>query len=218
MAEPFVFHFSRGTDGQPQQMYLADVRAECTLCGHPQLQRYYHATALHSVSAARLVALAAAVPAKTDYECPNCGTAVGPEGCLEAAFTWAFPDDAGLVRAFVSPEGQVAWQLLPRRRLDPQELPGWAPNHELEGSVLDELDDEWIEETLLRPVNPKLVVREVLQDWSADPEGGAVAPIAAIAPRVVAEGSASWIHERTTGRGLAIVSVLSAEHRGRRGL
>lgn len=40
---------------------------------------------------------------------------------------------------------------------------------------------------------------------------GAVAPIAAIAPRVVAEGSASWIHERTTGRGLAIVSMLARD-------
>lgn len=180
MAEPFVFHFSRGTDGQPQQMYLADVRAECTLCGHPQLQRYYHAAPLHSISTAKLVALASAVPQKTEYECPNCGTAVGPDGCLGAAFTWAFPDDAGLVRAFVELAGKGAWQLLPRRRLDPQELPGWAPDPELEGAILDGLDaidDEWIEETLLRPVNPKLVIREVLQDWLADPEGGAVAPV-----------------------------------------
>lgn len=178
MAEPFVFHFSRGADGQPQQMYLADVRAECTLCGHPQLQRFYHSAPLHSITVEKVIALARAVPGKTDYECPNCGTPVGPEGCIGAAFTWSFPDDAGLIRGFLKLGAQLSWQLLPRRRLDPQELPGWQPNDELEGAVLDELDDQWIEETLLRPLNPKLVIREVLQDWYDDPEGGAVVPIA----------------------------------------
>ncbi len=179
MAEPFVFHFRRGADGTPEQMYLADIRAECGLCGHPQVQRYYHATPLHPVTTERLVSLAETVLLKTDYDCPNCGTDVGPDDARDAAFTWAFPDDAGLIRGFLPDAAErVLWQLVPGRRLDPQELPGWEPEEHPDRPISDELSDDWIAEHLDRPVNPKLDVVGILDDWHDDPEGGTIARIA----------------------------------------
>lgn len=180
MAEPFVFHFRRAEDGHPEQMYLADVRAECTLCGHPQVQRFYHATRLHPVRTAQLANLAREVAEKTGYDCPNCGSAVGPEGCIATALTWAFPDDAGLIRGFRPQLGDAApvlWQFVPGRRLDPQELPGWEPDTEHDWPVVDDLSDEVVEEVFGRPINPKEVIAEVLSDWAEDPAGGALARI-----------------------------------------
>lgn len=179
MAEPFVFHFRRAADGTPEQMYLADIQAECGLCGHPQLQRYYHATPLHPVTTQKLVTLAQAVPLETHYECPNCGTEVGPDHAVSAAFTWTCPDDAGLIRATMPDvsSGDLHWQLVPRRRLDPQALPRWEPVEHPDRPVADTLRDGWVTEHLGRRVNPKLDIIEVLDDWVADPDGGAIARI-----------------------------------------
>lgn len=176
MAEPFVFHFRRADDGAPHQMYMADVRAACTVCGHPQMQRFYHATDLHLVTEARLEELARAVPKKTAYDCPNCGSPVGPDGCVDAALTWAFPDDAGVLRAFVAGDS-ISWQIAPRRRLDPQELPGWGPDDRADWPVAPTLEAEWVEGHVGRPVNPKALLRDELQGWVDDPEGGAIIPV-----------------------------------------
>ncbi len=190
MAEPFVFHFRRGPDGHPEQMYLADVRAECALCGHPQLQRYYHSTRLHAVTVDVLSTLAAGVRSKTAYECPNCGSAVGPESCRATAFTWAFPDDAGLLRRF--DDGR--WQAVDGRRLDPQELPGWEPDPASTLPTVDHLDEGFPEEFLGRPVSVKSAIREGFAEWCDDPAGGA---LVTISPQmvVVVEGEGAPLGE-----------------------
>lgn len=178
MAEPFVFYFRRSESGQPEQMYLADVRAECGLCKHPQLQRFYHSTPVHPVTTQRLTMLALNVRQKTGYECPNCGEQVAPEHARSTALTWAFPDDAGLIRAFLpdaDDPGSLRWQFVEARRLDPQELPGWEP-HPGE-PVFEVLDEDDVDDALGRVVSPKQAIREVLADWSEDPSGGAVARI-----------------------------------------
>ena len=175
MSEPFVFHFRSGPHG-PEQMYLADIRAECGVCGHAQVQRYYHSTPVHSVTVRSLHELALGVAQKTGFECPNCGSEVQPEHALSTAFTWAFPDDAGLIRAFLpdaSDPQSLRWQLAAGRRLDPQELPGWQVDPASEHHVV--LDDELLEDRLGRPLNPKTAIREVLADWGEDPAGGAIA-------------------------------------------
>lgn len=179
MAEPFVFHFRRGEGGAPEQMYLADIRAECGLCRHVQVQRYYHSTPVHPVTIATLTRLATSVAQKTTFECPNCGSEVGPEHALSTAFTWAFPDDTGLIRGFMPDAADptsLRWQFAPHWRLDPQELPGWEP---VEGEpTLAMLDDEVVEEALGRVVNVKSAIREALCDWLDDPTGGAIATVA----------------------------------------
>lgn len=159
-------------------MFLADIRAECGVCGNLQLQRFYHATPLHPVTTATLVDLALDVRSRTAFECPNCASAVGPADALSTAFTWAFPDDAGLIRGFLpvaSDPDSLRWQFVRERRLDPQELPGWAPDPA--ASVRAELDDDEIFETFGRALNPKVVFRDALSDWGDDPAGGAVVTI-----------------------------------------
>lgn len=192
MAEPFVFHFRRGDAGQPEQLYIADIRAECGLCRHVQVQRYYHATAIHPVTVDTLRRHATSVSEKTDYACPNCGTAVGPQHALSTGFTWAFPDDAGIVRGFV-PDARdpssLRWQLTPGRRLDPQELPSWVPDPA--AVVHTELTDPRIEETFDRPINPKVLIREALLDWLEDPSGGAIARVSADMTMIAAGPDAS---------------------------
>ena len=159
-------------------MYLADIRAECGVCRHVQVQRYYHSQPVHPVRVSTLVSLALGVGQKTEFDCPNCGSAVAAEHALSTAFTWAFPDDTGLIRGFVPDAHEpttLRWQFVERRRLDPQELPGWAPSDAED--VFDALDDDIIEQFLGRPLNPKTAIRDVLLDWVADPEGGAIATI-----------------------------------------
>lgn len=159
-------------------MYLADIRAECGLCRHVQVQRYYHSTPAHSVTVKTLCRLALEVRDKTLFDCPNCGTEVAPEHALSTAFTWAFADEAGLIRAFLPDahdDTTLRWQFVSRHRLDPQELPGWEP---VDGEdTYDALDDDDIEQQLGRPLNPKAAIRGVLLAWRADRDKGAVASI-----------------------------------------
>lgn len=189
MAEPFVFRFAPGEHGIPQVMYVADVRCECGLCGHPQMQRFYHATPLHPLTVEVLAALAREVYLKAGYECENCGEFVGPQHVHDAALTYGFADDAGVIRAFVvgpahksaagvqpgaEGEGAMKFELIARRRLDPQELPGWQPAAE-RGVVSARLSEAVVERELGRAFSPKLLWLELFEDWREDPEGGAFA-------------------------------------------
>lgn len=177
MTEPFVFRYSPGEDGDPEVMYVADVRCECGLCGHVQMQRFYHATPFHSLTIEGLVALCGEVHLKADYECENCGEQVGPKHVVQAALTYGFPDDAGIIRAFIddpaTDEASVQYELLAPRRLDPQALPGWEPSED--GVVYPRLTEPIIEREFGRAFNPKLLWVELFEDWQTDPEGGAFA-------------------------------------------
>lgn len=177
MAEPFVFRFSPGEGAIPQVMYVADVRCECGLCKHIQMQRFYHATPLHPLTVGYLGEIARAVYLKAGYDCENCGEAVGPDEVKQAALTYAFPDDAGVIRIFVSdPLGEPAleYELRARRRLDPQELPGWRADP-ARGRVFSQLQEELIEREFKRVFSPKLLWVELFEDWREDPDGGAYA-------------------------------------------
>lgn len=182
MAEPFVFRFAPGEHGEPEVMYIADVRCECGLCGHVQMQRFYHSTPFHSLTVERLGELLAEVPQKAGYECENCGEEVGPTQVAQAALTYGFPDDAGMIRGFLDRTGpddsgkqpKVEFELQANRRLDPQELPGWKPDAD-RGLVCARLTESTIERAFERVFNPKLLWVELFEDWAADPEGGAFA-------------------------------------------
>lgn len=170
---------------------MADVRCECGLCHHTQMQRFYHSTPLHPLTLAHLGTLVGEVPQKADYECENCGERVGPEQVCDAVLTYGFPDDSGVIRAFVSiphrrhasnaaPDSpktgapKVEYELFSRRRLDPQELPGWEPAGE-RGVVKKRLTEAVVERILGRAFSPKLLWIELFEDWEDDPEGGAYA-------------------------------------------
>lgn len=178
MAEPFVFRFAPGAQGEPEVMYVADVRCACEVCGHPQMQRFYHSTPFHSLTIEALEDIAMHVHLDAGYECENCGEAVGPASVERSALTYGFPDDAGIIRIFVdSPntiEPELQFELEADRRLDPQALPGWSPDAE-RGVVGEVLREEFIEDELGRVFNPKLLWIELFEDWSVDPEGGAFA-------------------------------------------
>lgn len=197
MAEPFVFHYTRGPGGRPEAMYIADLECACWMCGQPQLQRFYHAEALHPVDLPRLDALALGLHRKVSYTCEQCGADVGPESARRGVLRWGFGDDAGEVLWFVDffvsgdedlrpggglppdPEGRLsALQLLPQRRLDPQVQPAFAPpegaEHLLPGTTPAPERHEAIEARLGRPVNLKRAIAELVADWRDDPDGGAV--------------------------------------------
>jgi hypothetical protein len=177
MAEPFVFRFAPGEHGEPEVMYVADVRCECGLCGHVQMQRFYHSTPFHPLTVERLGELLAQVPQKAGYECENCGEEVGPEHVAQAALTYGFPDDAGIIRGYLDRTGdapEVEFELEASRRLDPQALPGWTPDDE-RGAAFDRLGESTIERVFRRVFNPKLLWLELFEDWAADPDGGAFA-------------------------------------------
>jgi hypothetical protein len=178
MAEPFVFRFAPGEHGEPEVMYVADVRCACGLCGHVQMQRFYHSTPFHPLTVEGLTELALCVHEKADYECENCGEAVGPEHVTDAGLTYGFPDAAGTIRAFVYDPGTedvgVEYELTPNRRLDPQALPGWTPDSD-RGAVYPRLNESIVEREFGRVFNPKLLWIELFEDWKDDPEGGAFA-------------------------------------------
>lgn len=179
MAEPLVFRFAPGIDGHPGLMYMADLRCVCALCGHPQMQRFYHATPFHELTLEGLDELAGVVHRKAGYECENCGDPVGPEAVEAAALSFGFADDAGLIRIFVdapNEDGRRQYELVRKRRLDPQELIGWRADPE-RGQVVEALDDFDVEEVFGRVFSPKLLWVELFSDWLEDPEGGALARV-----------------------------------------
>lgn len=157
MAEPFVFYFSPDSSGRPEVMYIADARVECGLCKHPQLQRFYHSTPFHTLTAAKLETLLREVPSKAGYECENCGEHVGPEDVVTSTLTYGFPDTSGVVIGFF--DGQTTgWKFEANRRLDPQRLPVFRSEH------LEELTDDTLEEHLGRLSSAKAALVELLQD------------------------------------------------------
>jgi hypothetical protein len=175
MAEPFVFYFRRGPRGRPEVMYMTDLECRCGLCGHLQLQRFYHATDFHSLTLQGLEALFDEAYEKASYVCENCGTDVGPDHVLRTALTYGFADDAGLIRLYDDFEDDVRrYQLVPRRRLDPQDIPHFVPDP-LRGIEVDVLDDETLDQHLGRPFSLKQAWTELIEDWLSDPEGGAYA-------------------------------------------
>ena len=58
MAEPFVFSFAPGPGGHPEAMYIADLWCACGVCGHRQIQRFYHSTPLHPLTLEQVQRLA----------------------------------------------------------------------------------------------------------------------------------------------------------------
>lgn len=209
MAEPFVFHWKLDPRGFPIQMTVADVRGTCSLCQHEEIQRFYRALPFHSMTLERLRGFAADVPSWTGYECANCGTDVGPEDVDASTLVWGFADDSGLVRSFRTSEN-LQFQLVPARRLDPQELPGFEPPP-TDGPVAQTLDDAWVERELGRPFSLKLAVRDFLLEsieddapgWS--PIGPGMSILAAMEP--------DEIEDDEVARSIADGSVLQVDPR-----
>ena len=127
MGEPFVFHFKAGDLGQPQVMYIADLSCACTLCGHPQLQRFYHATDFHSLTWSSLHTLARALPQKVDYTCENCGTPSTVDFVQHVVLIHGSPDHLFELTMMAPVEagevGSWTYRVTPHRRLDPQVQP-----------------------------------------------------------------------------------------------
>lgn len=178
MAEPFVFHFRPGENAAPEVMYMADVYCRCGLCGNEQYQRFYHATPFHSFTPAAFDRLLGEIHNKADYECENCGTPVTGEHVLNSALTYGFVDDSGVICGYIDQiSGERSYQLIPKRRLDPQEMPRWQPSPDF-GVALDQLDDSSVDHVLDRPFNAKLAWIDLFEDWLQDPQDGAYARIA----------------------------------------
>lgn len=129
MGKPFVFHFKAGDLGQPQLMYIADLSCACTLCGHPQLQRFYHATDMHSLTWAGLHDLAASIAQKVDYTCENCGTASTLDFVKRVVLIYGSADHLFELTMMASVEHGVAgawtYRVTLDRRLDPQVQPAF---------------------------------------------------------------------------------------------
>lgn len=177
MAEPFVFYFQPDASGRPEILYILDLDCRCHLCGHEQFQRFYHSTPFHELTLDDLDVLAEDGHLKADYECENCGESVGPQEVRRSALTFGFADETGLIHIYVDHlEDQKSYELVPRRRLDPQAVPRWWPdpaNAPRNTLITSELDDEILEDHLGRPFNVKLAWTDLLEDFLDDPEGGA---------------------------------------------
>jgi hypothetical protein len=178
MAEPFVFHFRRGAGGAPESMYMVDLWCACTLCGYPQIQRFYPSTSLHALSWAKLCALVEQAPALASYECEQCGTLCDRGAVERWQLVWGAADDAGEVVAWADASGQRRWQLRPGRRLDPQHQPRPELDPAL-GVILERCEEEDVAEALGRPFMVKAVARDVMAEaletgcaWARVGEGG----------------------------------------------
>lgn len=194
MAEPFVFSFCRGAGGAPESMYMVDLWCACTLCGHPQLQRFYPATPLHALTWARWVALVEEAPSLAGYECENCGTQAGRDAVCSWMVTWGAADDAGEAVACVpEPGARALWQLRPQRRLDPQLQPARALDPAM-GALLEGCDAEAVARALGRPLSVKEAWRGLV--FEAMEEGAAWSALGAGLWGFVAE-------ERDAARALA---------------
>lgn len=179
MAEPFVFCFRPGAHGHPEQMYIHDVLCGCGVCGHPQIQRFYHAMSYHTLTLERLQELVVRSHEVAGYECEHCGSQVGPHDVRTGVIRFAFADDSGEVVAYVNDFGMidgptVAMQLFAGRRLDPQVQPRFEPEPDV--PCVDVLTHAVIEEVLGRPVSFKRELRRMMGEWehSEDVEEGLV--------------------------------------------
>lgn len=168
MTEPFVFHFKPGPQGRIEAMYMLDLDCACGLCGHEQLQRFYHSTPFHELTVPTLEQLADSAALKAGYECENCGEAVGADEVRHSCLTFGFADDAGIIRIFDDLSEQArSVELTARRRLDPQAMPRWSADPEAHGEghwVVDELDERTVRRRLGRPINAKLAWRDFLSE------------------------------------------------------
>lgn len=182
MAEPFVFHFKPGPTGKPEILYMLDLDCVCGLCGHVQLQRFYHSAPFHTLTLEGLVKRADEASLKAGYACENCGEAVGANEVRRTSLTFGFADDSGVIRIFDDlMEGRRRFEVTAKHRLDPQAVPRFFADENAHGDghyVLDELDEDKVEELLGRPFNLKLAWRDLLEDWFEDPEGGAFSQLA----------------------------------------
>lgn len=177
MAHPFVFHFRPDPHGHPEVMTITDLQCGCGVCGHPQIQRFYHATPFHPLTLTGLLRLASEAPHKVGYTCENCGSEVASITDVGAAvLRLALADDAGEIICFVSDVGSVDGptvraQVRPNRRLDPQVQPTFEPDDALETYAL--LTEGILMQRLERPLSIKAAWRDLASDWLADPQGGA---------------------------------------------
>jgi hypothetical protein len=195
-------------------MYMADLWCACTLCGHPQIQRFYPATPLHALTWARLRALIDAAPALAGYECENCGTMADEAAVRSWMVTWGAADDAGEVVACVEAPGAPArWQLRPHRRLDPQIQPRQTRDPAM-GEVLEGCDAELVERALGRPVSIKEAWRALVGE--ALEEGAAHAALASGLWGFVASDRASALAlaEEAAQQDAALASALTGGWRG----
>lgn len=182
MAEPFVFHFSFDEQRRPQIMVMVDLECACTLCGHPQLQRFYHGLPYHALTWAGLKRFAKTQAHQlAGYECENCGDPVGAEAVLNSVTTYGFADHAGEVLCFVygpnQPEPAAEFQLKPGRRLDPQVQPVFRPDESL-GARVDDLSEMALEVALGRPFSIKIAALELLKEHLEQPESVSWAQLA----------------------------------------
>lgn len=192
MAEPFVFHFKPGAGGEPEILYMLDLDCVCGLCGHVQLQRFYHSVPFHTLTLDVLKQKADEGALKAGYACENCGEAVGANEVRRTSLVYGFADDSGVIRIFDDlKEGRRRFEVTAKYRLDPQEVPRFIADEGAHGEghyVFDELDEDRVEEFLGRPFNLKLAWRDLLEDWFDDPEGGAYSPLAAGLWAVIDDG------------------------------
>lgn len=178
MAEPFVFHFTPDALGQPQVMYIADLSCACTLCGHPQLQRFYHATPFHPLTWSSVHELADQLPTKVSYDCENCGTTSTTDFVQGTVLIYGSPDHLFELYIYTDlKQNQRQYQLKLNRRLDPQVQPRFVPEAGAQ-YVFEQLDEETFESLTGRVFNLKLAIMTLLDEWSDDPTGGAYMQLA----------------------------------------
>lgn len=160
-------------------MSIVDLRLECGLCRHPQLQRFYHALPFHTLTWRGLERHAKSIHGLAGYECENCGEQVGPSCVQDSVLTYGFADHHGEVLTFVhAPNDQAAltYQLKPDRRLDPQIQPVFTPDPQL-GPIFPTLSEAVLEATLERPFSLKVAWIELISDHLLEPELGSWATL-----------------------------------------
>lgn len=189
MAEPFVFCFRPGSGGHPEQMYIHDVMCGCGVCGHPQIQRFYLSTPLHSLHRGALWEIVTSANSVAHYLCENCGEEVGASDVASAVVRFAFADDAGEMVFFVSDFGvvdgpRVSLQCLPGRRLDPQVQPRFEPDISA-GDVIQcdrPISSALVTRTFGRGLSIKQAMISSFQGWDGTEDNGdyvfLLAPIA----------------------------------------
>jgi hypothetical protein len=168
MSEPFVFLFSRPPKGQIETLYILDLFATCSLCGHQPVQRFFLSTPFHTISLGALCALARGGHERTELDCENCGSNIGPDDTHRTAVHFGFADDSGLIRVLHDRSSkEMFYQLVARRRLDPQLLPAWPQDEDMQ--QWHELVSDEIEDRLGRSLNPKVAWAELIEEWEEDP-------------------------------------------------